>query len=72
MNTRHELAGAFADLSLARMALACGDTEDCLLTLQAISAGVAAFKPATKADAFQHRKVVVLLDRMIAKLKTHH
>ena len=69
---RHELAGAFADIGYARMALAAGDREECALTLHAISAAVASFKPASKADAFTHRKVTVLLDSLLARIKTHH
>lgn len=69
---RHPLAGAYADIGLARMALACGDTEDCALTLQAISAAVASYKPASKQDAFTHRKVTVLLDRLLTRVKTQH
>ena len=69
---RHELAGAFADIGYARMALAAGDREECILTLQAISREVAAFKPASKDDQFRHRKVTTLLDRMIERYRSNH
>ena len=69
---RHQLAGALADIGYARMAFQAGDREECLLTLQAISRELAAFKPATKADSFHHRKAAALLDGMIERYAANH
>ena len=68
MTNRHELAGALADLSLARLSYAAGDREDCRLTLESIARDVAAFRPTGREEAKQHRNVTRMLDRMIRRL----
>lgn len=69
MTARHELAGALADLSLARLAYAAGDREDCRLTLEAIARTVEAYRPTDKDEAKIHRNVTRLLDRMIQRMQ---
>lgn len=68
--SRHQLAGTFADLSMARLAYAAGDHEDCLLTLRSIARDVEAFHPTGPDEVFRHRKVTTLVDRLIRKLET--